>query len=135
MQTTRNPRRVVAALWLVLGSVAIGAAGCASPVGRSLRDPPASNELGGHSILEIDSAPSGAMITVNGRPIGRAPTTYRMELDTLGDVAIDLDITADFADAPGVNRNALPPTVSHRIERGERAPTVLNFDTEAASMR
>lgn len=110
-------------------------AGCTSPVGRSARPPPSSAEPASHAVLEIDSTPTAAIISVNGRLIGTAPTTYRYELDSLGDVAIDLNISADFSDSPGISRNATPPFVSHTIERGDRAPTTMTFDTQSASVR
>lgn len=135
MHTKRHPRPLSALLWLAAGSLLATAAGCTNPVGRALREPPAPAS-GNYAVMQIDSAPSGAMISVNGRMIGAAPVTYRYELDTLGDVAIDLDITADFADSFGRNRNALPSSpVSQRIERGDRAPESVMFDTESASVR
>jgi hypothetical protein len=138
MQTKHPPRLVSALRWLALGSLLAALAGCASPVGQALRNRqplPGAPEIGGYAMLEIDSTPEGAIITVNGRMIGQAPASYRYELDAVGDVAIDLDITANFADAPGLPRNQSPPIVSHRVSRGDRAPTIVTFDTEAAVSR
>lgn len=138
MQTKRPPRLVFALRWLAFGCLLTVLAGCASPVGQALRNrepAPAAAEIGGYATMEIDSTPEGAIITVNGRMIGQAPASYRYELDAVGDVAIDLDITANFADAPGMNRNQTPPIVSHRVGRGDRAPTIVSFDTDSATSR
>lgn len=138
MQTQRPIRLVFALRWLALGWLLAAFGGCASPVGQALRNrqpAPAATEIGGYAVLEIDSTPEGALITVNGRMIGQAPASYRYELDAVGDVAIDLDITANFADAAGINRNQTPPIVSHRVARGDRAPTIVTFDTDSATSR
>lgn len=86
-------------------------------------------------MVRIDSSPASALITVNGQVLGSAPVNLPVEIDADGDVARDLDLTANFADSFGLPQTANPPVVNFRIERGERAPSVVNFDTESASAR
>lgn len=121
---------------LLLAGLLLLSGGCASSSMSGPLAPRAPATLGQRVAVEVDSAPTGALITVNGRLMGQAPLAFNVELDDLGDAAEDITVTADFADSFGrANRNAPAPTVSHTIARGERVTTSITFDTEGVSAR
>jgi hypothetical protein len=91
--------------------------------------------MGGKVAVTIDSNPSSALITVNGMVKGSAPVNIEVEIDDLGDVAVDLDLTASFSDSPTGSKSLSSAVVSYRIARGERPPSVVNFDTDNATAR
>lgn len=107
----------------------LGFAGCATGNGNPL-DGPAHLSVGKVAV-SVEASSATALITANGSLKGATPVSIEVEVDDLGDVAVDVDLTASFADSMGL-KNPPPDPVSYRINRGERPPTVVRFDTDGA---
>jgi len=132
-----NPKanyRVIRLEALLFALVAFGLAGCSNQFGQMATEPPPASAMGIRKVLvEVDSAPSSALISVNGLVVGSAPVNIPVEIDSLGDVARDYDLKADFADSFTGGKALQTAVVEFRINRGERPPEVVRFDTEGAS--
>lgn len=85
--------------------------------------------------VEIESSPENAVITVNGAIKGATPLTIAVELDDTGDVAVDVELSANFADSSDLKKANVNSAVSFRIPKGERPPRVVTFDSDGASSR
>ena len=89
--------------------------------------------LSGKAAVTVEAALPGTLISVNGVMKGAAPVSIEVDLDNLGDVAVELDVTASFSDSMGGSKVQSTDPVSYRIARGERPPSVVRFDTEGAT--
>ena len=132
MKWRRNPG-VMSRIICLLAFGLIGLVGCMSPSGPSSGGGPAVAGSSGKAKVYVDSSPSSALIAVNGYVKGSAPLEIEVDLDELGDVSIDLEVTADFADSFAGGKALQTAKVSYRIEHGEHPPSVVRFDTEEAT--
>jgi hypothetical protein len=109
------------------------APGSALPVVRLPVTPPVTPSGKPASVPEqmmlVDSAPSGAIIVVDGRPVGKAPLRLVVPATTQGFFLNDVEIRARFVatDATGVSRTAV-----EEFTFREKVPAVLHFTPEGA---
>ncbi len=117
-------------------ALAVFLGGCTNPYapGAGMPAGPA-HTLGGKKTVTIDSSPSSALISVNGAVKGGAPVDIEVDVDELGDVAMSVSLTANFADSftGAANNGGISASVSYEISRGEAPPSVVRFDPTGAS--
>jgi hypothetical protein len=120
--------------WVILAG-AVFLAGCTTdPYGPPA--PPASAQLGSNKAnVSIDAAPDDALISVNGAIKGTTPLTIQIEIDNLGEVAMDYDIVATFTNSSNGARSTTAEPVSYRLARGDRVPSTIDFGPDDASAR
>ncbi|HVS52625.1 MAG TPA: hypothetical protein VHD62_09735 [Opitutaceae bacterium] len=130
MQNRRHPIVVWLRFFASSTICFVGLTGCATGNG-ALQDGPPHISAGKVAVM-IESSPAAALITANGSLKGSTPVSIEVEVDDLGDVAVEVDLTASFADSMGLKDSPPPEPASYRIVRGERAPSVVRFDTDGA---
>jgi len=120
--------------WVIL-ACAFFLSGCTTdPYGPPV--PPASAQLGSNkATVSIDAAPDDALITVNGAIKGTTPLAIQIEIDNLGEVAMDYDIVATFTNSSNGARSTAAEPVSYRLARGDRVPSTIDFGPDDASAR
>jgi hypothetical protein len=80
-------------------------------------------------VMLVESAPAGAVIVVDGRPVGRAPLRLDVPITPQGFFRADMEIRARFVarDATEVSR-----TVVEEFNLRERVPPGLRFTPDGA---
>lgn len=111
----------------IVTAAAVVLAGCgtfitpAEDEGESL-----ASTVGGHYMeVRVTSSPATATIYLNGRPIGLAPLTARLEVNRDGDLVDDVILTAEF-----VSGGRSP---EQQFARGTKPPTAVSFNPESTS--
>lgn len=132
MQVRRKSGAFWQLVWLVTISLC-GGTGCSTVFSPTSEPLPVANQLGRKVAVTVDSSPGGALISVNGMVKGTAPVSIDVELDDLGDVAVELEVKADFSDSFGGQKSTAVTT--YRLARGDRAPSSMTLDTDSASVR
>jgi PEGA domain len=80
-------------------------------------------------MMLVESVPSGAIIVVDGRPVGKAPLRLAVPATAQGFFLNDIEIRARFVatDATGVSRTAV-----EEFTLREKVPAALHFTPEGA---
>ena len=121
--------------WIVAAWLS-GLGGCSNQYNPPARGAmPTASRLGSKRAVTIDSTPSSALIYVNGMVKGAAPIEIQVDVDDLGDIAVDVELTANFADSFSGSKGAASAVVNYTIARGDRVPTVVRFDTDSATVQ
>ncbi|HYC69918.1 MAG TPA: hypothetical protein VEB66_01845 [Opitutaceae bacterium] len=81
--------------------------------------------------VRVNSSPTMAMITLNGRPIGIAPLTARMEVDRNGELVDDVVLGAEFTGGSGAEGGGR--VVEQHFARGTQPPSAVSFNPEGGS--
>jgi len=86
--------------------------------------PPAAAGVATRQVMLVESVPAGAVIVVDGRPVGRAPVRLDVPVTAQGFFRDDLEVRARFVarDETEVSR-----TASEEFNPRERVPAVLRF--------
>ncbi|MFA5056622.1 MAG: PEGA domain-containing protein [Opitutaceae bacterium] len=97
----------------------------AAPSAGTSENPPPVSEL----MLLVESAPPGAIIVVEGRPVGKAPVRVAVPVTPLGFFRDYVEIRARFvaADATEVTCTAM-----EEFTPREKVPAVLHFTPDGA---
>lgn len=74
--------------------------------------------------VRVSASASRVAIYLNGRPLGIAPLTARMEVNRDGDLVDDVVLAAEFDGGRFQEQ---------QFTRGTKPPTAVSFDTEGAS--
>ncbi len=90
-----------------------------SPV---LAGPPAAEA--GRQIMLVESEPAGAIIVVDGRPVGRAPVRLDVPVTPQGFFRADLEVRARFV---ARNETEVSRTATEEFNPRERVPAVVRF--------
>ncbi len=80
-------------------------------------------------MMLVESVPPGAIIVVDGRPVGKAPLWLAVPATAQGFFLNDVEIRARFVatDATGVSRTAM-----EEFTFREKVPAALHFTPEGA---
>lgn len=111
---------------LALASAAVlaiaGLAGCSSKYALDPND----NALSGEAhYVNIDSSPQGALISVNGRMLGRTPTSVMMLVDEAEHLVRFYTLTAHFQAVGG-------GSFMEQYNVNDRAPRAIRFTPQEA---
>lgn len=112
------------------GVVALGLAalltGCGTLITPEPDDDAAfATTIGGlHQEVRVDTVPVNAAVSVNGRMLGFAPVTVRLEVDRNGDLVDDVTLSADF---PGGE------VESQQFGRGSKPPSAVSLRSGGSS--
>ena len=103
-----------------------------SPAPASAATPalaPPAEEIAGQLTMLVESAPPGAIIVVDGRPVGKAPVHLNLPATPLGFFQNYVEIRARFVatDETEVSRTAV-----EEFSPREKVPAVLHFTPDGA---
>ena len=86
--------------------------------------PPVAGAPATRQVMLVESVPTGAIIVVDGRPVGKTPVRLDVPTTPLGFFRNDLEVRARFVarDETEVSR-----TATEEFNPRERVPTVLRF--------
>jgi hypothetical protein len=90
---------------------------------------PPEAEIAGQLVMLVESAPPGAIIVVDGRPVGKTPVRVSLPATPLGFFQNYVEIRARFvaADETEVSRTAV-----EEFSPREKIPAMLHFTPEGA---
>ncbi len=100
-----------------------------APVSPAPAPPVAGEVPATRQIMLVESEPAGAVIVVDGRPVGKAPLRLDVPITPQGFFRADMEIRARFVarDATEVSRTAV-----EEFNPRERVPAVLRFTPDGA---
>ncbi len=79
----------------------------------------------------VTSTPTSAAIYLNGRPLGYAPMTARMEVNRDGDLVDDITLAAEFAGGSGAEAGGR--RMEQDFTRGNKPPSAVSFNPGGSS--
>jgi hypothetical protein len=140
----QNYPRIVSGGVALIGAFLLALlAGCSNGPGDPTVPSAAATLGGGKAIISVEAGPDDAMISVNGSIKGTTPLSIQIEIDNLGDVAMDYDVVATFTgnilptggSGAAASRSTSSEPMTYRLARGDRVPTVIRFSPDDVSAR
>jgi hypothetical protein len=90
---------------------------------------PPGAEIAGQLTMLVESAPPGAIIVVDGRPVGKAPARVNLPATPLGFFQHYVEIRARFV---ATDETEVSRTVMEEFTPREKVPAVLHFTPDGA---
>lgn len=108
-----------------LAVVALGVTGCGTFITPAEdEDSSLASTLGGQYMeVRVTASPGNAAVYLNGRPLGFAPLTARLEVNRDGDLVDDVVLSAEFSDGGG-------RMMEQSFTRGTKPPSAVSFSPE-----